>query len=43
MQAVAFTAGINGMLVGNYLTTAGREVKDDIQMLKDLKLKITRS
>ncbi len=42
LQSVAFMAGINGMLVGNYLTTTGREVEDDMQMLKDLKLEVTR-
>lgn len=42
LQPLAFTAGINGMLVGNYLTTTGREVEDDVQMLKDLKLEVIR-
>nr|MBP7332287.1 biotin synthase BioB [Bacillota bacterium] len=42
LQPLAFTAGINGMLVGNYLTTTGREVEDDMQMLKDLKLEVMR-
>ncbi|MDD4766822.1 MAG: biotin synthase BioB [Desulfotomaculaceae bacterium] len=42
LQPFAFTAGINGMLIGNYLTTTGREVEDDMQMLKDLKLEVMR-
>ena len=33
-----FAAGANGMMIGNYLTTKGREVKDDLRMLADLGL-----
>ncbi len=33
-----FPAGANGMLVGNYLTTPGRNPQDDLQMLRDLGL-----
>ena len=36
LQPLAFQAGVNAMLVGNYLTTAGRSVAEDIQMLSDL-------
>lgn len=43
LQPMAFTAGVNGMLVGNYLTTAGREVGEDIQMLRDLEIEVARS
>ncbi|NPV93002.1 MAG: biotin synthase BioB [Firmicutes bacterium] len=35
---LALQAGINAMLVGNYLTTAGRSVAEDVQMLSDLGL-----
>jgi len=38
MQSWIFYAGANGILSGNYLTTAGRAVEDDMQMLKDLQL-----
>lgn len=38
VQALGLMAGINGMLVGNYLTTAGRAVEEDLIMLKDMGL-----
>lgn len=38
LQAAALMAGVNGLMVGNYLTTGGRRVEDDLQMLKDLGL-----
>jgi len=38
MQSWIFYAGANGILSGNYLTTAGRAVEEDMQMLKDLEL-----
>ena len=36
MQATAMQAGANGLIIGNYLTTMGRNPAQDIQMLKDL-------
>ena len=39
-QAAAYWAGVTGMIVGGYLTTGGRPVAQDIQMLKDLGLRI---
>jgi len=36
LQAMAFCAGANGMIIGGYLTTKGRSVKEDLQMAKDL-------
>ena len=36
MQAMAFMAGANGMIIGGYLTTKGRSVDQDLQMVKDL-------
>jgi biotin synthase len=39
LQPLAFQAGINALLVGNYLTTAGRSVVEDMQTLTDLGLK----
>jgi biotin synthase len=38
MQSMIFMAGASGVMIGDYLTTAGRQVDDDIQMLKDLRL-----
>ncbi len=35
MQSWIFAAGANAMMVGCYLTTNGREVADDMQMIKD--------
>ncbi|ABB13966.1 biotin synthase BioB [Carboxydothermus hydrogenoformans] len=40
MQALGLMAGLNGMLIGHYLTTKGREVETDLQMIRDLGLKI---
>jgi biotin synthase len=34
-QSCIFMAGANGMMVGNYLTTSGRNFDMDIQLLKD--------
>lgn len=38
LQAMIFFAGANALMVGNYLTTAGRPVEVDRQMVADLKL-----
>ena len=38
MQSMIFMAGASGVMIGDYLTTKGRKVEDDLQMLKDLKL-----
>lgn len=35
-QAMSFLAGANGMIIGGYLTTRGRPVEQDLQMIKDL-------
>ncbi len=40
LQALGMTAGINALIVGNYLTTLGRRPEQDIQMLADLKMPI---
>jgi biotin synthase len=34
------TAGINALIVGNYLTTLGRDPGEDLQMLGDLRMPI---
>jgi biotin synthase len=40
LQAVGMTAGINALIVGNYLTTLGRSAQQDIKMLADLRMPI---
>ncbi len=39
-QADGMLSGINALIVGNYLTTLGRDPKLDIKMLSDLKMPI---
>jgi biotin synthase len=36
LQSLALLAGANGLIVGNYLTTPGRNGEDDLRMIKDL-------
>ena len=43
MQSWVFTAGATSLMVGDYLTTKGRGAKQDIQMIKDLGLRIKDS
>jgi biotin synthase len=38
LQAMMFLAGASATMVGNYLTTTGRNAPDDLQMLADLGL-----
>ena len=40
LQAIGMTAGINALIVGNYLTTLGRSSDADLQMLVDLRMPI---
>jgi biotin synthase len=40
LQAMGLTAGINALIVGNYLTTLGRTPEEDLQMLDDLRMPI---
>ena len=40
LQAYALKGGLNGIMVGGYLTTAGRSPMDDLQMIKDLELNL---
>jgi len=40
LQSMGMTAGINALIVGNYLTTLGRTPGEDLQMLEDLKMPI---
>ncbi|QNB44935.1 biotin synthase BioB [Thermanaerosceptrum fracticalcis] len=39
LQATALLSGINGMLIGGYLTTGGRNCAMDLKMIRDLGLK----
>jgi biotin synthase len=36
LQSVGMVAGVNGLIIGNYLTTLGRRPEEDRQMLVDL-------
>jgi biotin synthase len=40
LQSWIFQAGANGMMTGGYLTTTGRAITSDKQMIKDLDLEI---
>jgi biotin synthase len=40
LQSLGLTAGINALIVGNYLTTLGRRPEEDLQMLHDLRMPI---
>jgi biotin synthase len=40
LQSLMFFAGANGAMLGNYLTTPGRSVEEDLQMIRDLGLEL---
>ncbi|MGH9082023.1 MAG: biotin synthase BioB [Acidimicrobiales bacterium] len=40
LQAMGMTAGINALIVGNYLTTLGRSPAEDLRMLDDLRMPV---
>ena len=40
LQAMGMTSGINGLIIGNYLTTLGRSPEEDLAMLGDLKMPV---
>ena len=40
LQALGMTAGINALIVGNYLTTLGRSPEEDLRMLTDLQMPV---
>ena len=40
LQSLGMLAGINGIIIGNYLTTLGRKPEEDLAMLSDLKMPI---
>ena len=37
-QSWVFLAGANGLMVGNYLTTKGRDIQTDLEMIKEMGL-----
>lgn len=41
LNSYIFMAGADGLLIGNYLTTSGRNPEDDLQMIKDTGLEIS--
>jgi biotin synthase len=40
LQAMGMVGGINALIVGNYLTTLGRDPSEDLTMLSDLRMPI---
>ncbi|HLG67254.1 MAG TPA: biotin synthase BioB [Acidimicrobiales bacterium] len=40
LQSLGMTAGVNALIVGNYLTTLGRPAEADLEMLADLRMPI---
>lgn len=38
LQSLGMLAGINGIIIGNYLTTLGRSPEEDLTMLSDLEM-----
>jgi biotin synthase len=40
LQSLGMVAGINALIVGNYLTTLGRAPAEDLQMLEDLRMPV---
>lgn len=40
LQALGLTSGINALIVGNYLTTLGRDPAEDLALLADLKMPV---
>jgi biotin synthase len=40
LQSMVFAAGANSIMVGNYLTTKGRDYRQDLQMIQDLDLSV---
>lgn len=42
-QSEIFSHGANSIVIGNYLTTSGRDMNKDLDMLKSLNLKIAKT
>lgn len=43
MQSWIFAAGADALMIGSYLTTSGRNVESDMQMIKDAGMRIAES
>lgn len=43
MQELGFKAGADGLLIGNYLTTIGRDPSEDLALLRKLGLDVSRN
>jgi biotin synthase len=41
LHPLVLWAGANGIMIGNYLTTRGRDHHSDLQMIQDLGLEVT--
>ena len=41
-QSEIFEAGANSIVIGNYLTTKGRDKNSDLQMLEELHLQVAQ-
>jgi len=41
LQSMMFFAGANGTMFGDYLTTTGRPVQDDVQLIRDLGMELS--
>lgn len=40
LHPLVFWAGANGIMIGNYLTTRGRDHRADLQMIRDLEMEV---
>jgi len=40
LQSAGLLGGVNGLIIGNYLTTLGRTPQEDVAMLKDLDMPV---
>jgi biotin synthase len=40
LQALGMTSGINAIIVGNYLTTLGRDPQEDLDLLASLSMPV---
>jgi biotin synthase len=40
LHPLVFLAGVNGIMIGNYLTTRGRDYQADLQMIRDLGMEV---
>lgn len=40
LQAAGLLGGVNGLIIGNYLTTLGRTPQEDVRMLQDLEMPV---